>query len=650
MAYKKYFYKNGKRFGPYFYESYRDKEGKVKKKYIGTRPKEERKAFDPTFNKVVLLVGIVILLVIGLSLTQDSSNPISKLSKTTYLYISSVIQTITGYATLDSPSISESQQENNISEEPIEQPPSPLDTPEEVPSEVISNINNTEVEQIQNQTLDNQTEGNILIQNETNQTNPIINITREQNQSINETIIAPINLEPIIDSNQSIMMGENNSIGNVNLINITVNQTVMNETLIENITVSNLSIIKEIGQIRIQKNENTSLNLNEYFSGAENYEIEEISNISFSIENNTLNIFPDDDFSGSRLGKITAFYGNESISSEFRILVSSGKIKVDVTRSNITLGEKVRWIQNVTLEIPENVTLEIPSEAENVSVKKIEDNNEQEINFGITGNVIANSNSNIFSSFFEFFKNLFSRFTGKVIDETIISEQNNASVSQENVTNPEQKNETIVEQQNETPKNSTNTIVLDENATNYVVEYYTPAPVSYEENKSYGKEVVISASSELNYTDVLSFTDINEKYKVGEENKIKIFWKENNSYVPFDAYDLDGNGKIDYVEWITPHLSNQTFQIVLITQAQLLDSNRSFIADVYEQVKTQDNLSVVVNDSQYLRVKFEVPLDDTRDITFYGSGNIFIENNSIPSDIYNKKKRIDEIRGQLDNG
>jgi hypothetical protein len=36
MAYKKYFYKNGKKFGPYYYESYRDKSGKVKKRYVGT--------------------------------------------------------------------------------------------------------------------------------------------------------------------------------------------------------------------------------------------------------------------------------------------------------------------------------------------------------------------------------------------------------------------------------------------------------------------------------------------------------------------------------------------------------------------------------------------------------------------------------------
>src|SRR3989344_131601 len=43
MAYKRYFYKNGKKIGPYYYESYRDDNGKIKKSYLGTKnPNEEK--------------------------------------------------------------------------------------------------------------------------------------------------------------------------------------------------------------------------------------------------------------------------------------------------------------------------------------------------------------------------------------------------------------------------------------------------------------------------------------------------------------------------------------------------------------------------------------------------------------------------------
>ena len=43
MAYKKYIKKDGKIFGPYYYESYRDESGNVKKKYVGTtNPNNEK--------------------------------------------------------------------------------------------------------------------------------------------------------------------------------------------------------------------------------------------------------------------------------------------------------------------------------------------------------------------------------------------------------------------------------------------------------------------------------------------------------------------------------------------------------------------------------------------------------------------------------
>ena len=63
MAYKRYFYRNGKKFGPYYYESYRDKNGKVKKKYVGvTDPKSVGK------NKNSIKLGVVVALAVSLLL------------------------------------------------------------------------------------------------------------------------------------------------------------------------------------------------------------------------------------------------------------------------------------------------------------------------------------------------------------------------------------------------------------------------------------------------------------------------------------------------------------------------------------------------------------------------------------------------------
>jgi len=86
----------------------------------------------------------------------------------------------------------------------------------------------------------------------------------------------------------------------------------------------------------------------------------------------------------------------------------------------------------------------------------------------------------------------------------------------------------------------------------------------------------------------------------------------------FDAFDNDGNGLLDYVEWLVPHLSNQSFDIILIVQAEHLDGNRSFISDIFEEVRERDGVwSEEIGEREYVRVVFEVPLYDGRDITIW---------------------------------
>ena len=99
MAYARYFKRNGKTFGPYYYESYRDKNGKIKKKYVGTEdpgkknklkvteepkmisssadyyPKTEKMEFKQTSNTITptnsnfstLIILLAILILIDIS-------------------------------------------------------------------------------------------------------------------------------------------------------------------------------------------------------------------------------------------------------------------------------------------------------------------------------------------------------------------------------------------------------------------------------------------------------------------------------------------------------------------------------------------------------------------------------------------------------
>ena len=182
-------------------------------------------------------------------------------------------------------------------------------------------------------------------------------------------------------------------------------------------------------------------------------------------------------------------------------------------------------------------------------------------------------------------------------------------------------------------------------------EKITSAPKISEQDKSeLEKEVVVSSEEGLDYENVLSYTNLPKE--VSDKNLIKIYWKEEDIYLDFEAKDIDGNGLLDYVEWIIPHLSEQTFEIIVITKAEHLNSDREFISDIYNEVKELDDVwSEAINDNEYIRVVFEKNLTNQNDITFYPriiSGNPIIEIyekdsdekiaefNSIVSNDYNK--------------
>ena len=98
---------------------------------------------------------------------------------------------------------------------------------------------------------------------------------------------------------------------------------------------------------------------------------------------------------------------------------------------------------------------------------------------------------------------------------------------------------------------------------------------------------------------------LNDKAK---PEKIKIYHLQNSSRqeIDFDYFDLDEDGSIDYVEWNVEHLSEQIYEIIYITKAVHLDSDRGFISDIYDYVKEKDgNWSEVVNEGEYVRLTFE---------------------------------------------
>ena len=434
---------------------------------------------------------------------------------------------------------------------------------------------------------------------------------------------------------------------------------------------SNLSLLKEIPLIRIPFEGSRTLDLSNYFGGADRYGFL-AANINAEFKKNIVRISPEKGFRGARKGKFIAYFDKDSLeSNEFDILVSSGAINIKTSRSKIVVGRPVKWIKDISLDFPEeNLTIGLSKGSSNISVKKIEDGEEKEIDVvisTITGQVTIDLELKRQPIVIRWFKKLFKIITGRAI------------------TNLES-----------TAQDESIEVVLEDNATNYVIEYYTEAPSAEEIETKKGKLVTIFGPDDIEYTDVIASSFLDNTIPLGNTQKIKVLW-HNYEYktqeaeiksvsevpeeeiveevngtvgigedevedfdsiiveniieevpeessitgevisalpnsrnidnigpdfikqeIPFDAYDLDSDGKIDYIEWVVPYLSNQTFEIIVIIGAEHLDGNRSFISDIYEEVKALDgNWSETIPSSHYVRVTFEIPLDSTRDITLY---------------------------------
>ncbi len=153
------------------------------------------------------------------------------------------------------------------------------------------------------------------------------------------------------------------------------------------------------------------------------------------------------------------------------------------------------------------------------------------------------------------------------------------------------------------------------------IQYETPAPEIVSEATDTGQQVTVSATNEdaqAPLVDVLASTKIPEIFKVGQEDKIKIKWETNgNQDVAFHAYDTDNNGKLDYVEWTVPHLSEQIFNIIFISKAFQLDTDQTILSDIYDTVKTQDGNYATITNNQYVRFTFEKTLTNKNDNTIY---------------------------------
>ena len=342
-------------------------------------------------------------------------------------------------------------------------------------------------------------------------------------------------------------------------------------------------------------------------------------------------------------------------------------------------GKPVKWTKKIIINNSETI-VKLPKEAENISVYKLENSPAMPDNL-ITGNLILKyekEKSGIFNRLFAF-------ITGRAVEIIENREEIEVNISE---TASDYEVEYFTPGPEITEKNTSagKEIIISSDVHYENILAYTTLPenTDLEEIKLYqivnGSKVlvdfiaynknnnIIESEGDLD-DDVLA--EIENKVLKKEENEILentlkginksldkpyrniIYGEEHEDNLNYSVKRIRAEKKdsVSRIEWIVPSLSSQTYELILITKAQHLDSNRNFISDIYDEVKALDNnWSEQINDSEYVRITFEKNLTKENDITIYAkagcNNTIRIENIEVPCDIYYKKLLLDSLRGE----
>ena len=102
MVYKKFIKRGGKKFGPYYYESYRDSRGNVKTRYVHSSSIFGGRAVSPTNVYRVISLIVVILLVSILSFAnigwQETLEKTANIGRSIFGFANALYSAMTGYS------------------------------------------------------------------------------------------------------------------------------------------------------------------------------------------------------------------------------------------------------------------------------------------------------------------------------------------------------------------------------------------------------------------------------------------------------------------------------------------------------------------------------------------------------------------------
>jgi len=433
-------------------------------------------------------------------------------------------------------------------------------------------------------------------------------------------------------------------------------------------------LLGDFDNITIYKNEEEEIDLTKYFRDDDGDELAYSyisNNLSVRIKGALASLRPEVDFTGRRYMFFTASDGYYNVTSNmFYVDIIERPAKLEevnvseiLVKPKVVINRPVRWVKSVNVSGSViNLSVNISGDALNVSVRDVKEGRmikEDKIKVNDNG-VVKNASAYRAEKRVE----QIGRIENKLLSEKseIITEDPTetgeiTSINKELLLLKNERNKltgyavgvrqkgiltlffewlfntditsyAIVQDSNETV-NATS-IIIEEIVEEVEIEYYTEGPVSGEEDIANGKRIIIS--SEVHYEDILAYTYLDDVplssirlYRIVNDTREK---------AEFASFDENNNSLIDYIEWIVPSLSNETYEIIIITKAEHLDENRAFISDIYEDVRELDgNWSEPIPPQHYIRVTFERNLTKGRDITLYART---LDNSSAKIEVYSE--------------
>jgi len=443
-------------------------------------------------------------------------------------------------------------------------------------------------------------------------------------------------------------------------------------------------LLKNITLINVSRNKNLTINLSKYFADEDgdklSYGYYNADNITILFDNDIATILPDKGVEGIRY---TYFIANDSdlvaVSDVFMINVSQEKF-----RPKVEIGKPVKWQQVILVDTTNttSVNLSLPDTASNLTITILNETVQNEV---------ADEKIKVIEDgelkdkdVFEAGKSLEkTRREISVLEEAKAKESSKVSVDGgefedfeiSSKLNELYAKEAELEQQlsqfagngnlitanvialTETTLNDTQPIlVINESLAQNIeitINYETEAPIAIEDKiNEHTKQVKII--SDTSYEDVLSYTSLNDV----PQSAIKLYWIQNNEKILFDNvdyYDDNSNGLIDRIEWVIPHLSNQTFEVTItVLNVQSYPTvfgnwtvgfntsgtgNLSIYGyDGTSYAEVPDNSSTI-NDLEYLETRCGDSVVNTTIACANGE--------EMPYEVYKIKKRIAEIKKRL---